>query len=86
MIRQIGPTDLDLFMSHVEMHAKESGNGTTVRFGLRGPSDPFDRDRIQRVLETGLSSAVVTAERTSWSLKTLQEQTIIATREYFPAD
>ena len=60
MIRQIEPTELDLFASHAEMHAKESGNGTTVRFGLRGPSDRFDRDRIRRFLETGLSCAVGT--------------------------
>jgi RimJ/RimL family protein N-acetyltransferase len=54
VIRQIDPTDLDLFMPHAEMHARESGNGTTVRFGLRGPSEPFERDRIRRFLETGL--------------------------------
>jgi len=60
MIRQIEPTALDLFMSHAELQAKESGNGTTVRFGLRGPSDPFDRGRIRRLLEIGLSGAVGT--------------------------
>jgi len=60
MIRQIEPTAVDRFMSHAEMHAKESGNGTTVRFGLREPSDPFDRDRIRRVLEAGLSCAIAT--------------------------
>jgi len=60
MIRQIEPTALDLFMSHAELHAKESGNGTTVRYGLRGPSDPFDRDRIRRFLEAGLSRALDT--------------------------
>src|SRR5436190_14366546 len=58
MIRQIDRTELDLFMPHVEMHARESGNGTTVRFGFRGPQDPFDRDRIRIVLESGLSCAI----------------------------
>jgi ribosomal protein S18 acetylase RimI-like enzyme len=58
MIRQIDRTELDLFMPHAEEHAKESGNGTTLRFGLRGGSDPFDRDRIRRFLESGLSCAI----------------------------
>jgi RimJ/RimL family protein N-acetyltransferase len=61
MIRQIDRTELDLFMVHAEMHARESGNGTTVRFGFRAPSDPFDRERIRRVLDAGLSSGVDTA-------------------------
>jgi len=58
MIRQIDRTELDLFMRHAELHARENGNGTTVRFGLRGPSDPFDRDRVRRFLEGGLPCAV----------------------------
>jgi RimJ/RimL family protein N-acetyltransferase len=60
VIRQIDRTDLDLFMPHAEAHARESGNGTTLRFGLRGPSDAFERDRIRRFLEDGLSSRVGT--------------------------
>jgi GNAT superfamily N-acetyltransferase len=58
VIRQIDRADLDLFMPHAELHAKESGNGTTVRFGLRGSSDPFERDRIRRFLDSGLSVGV----------------------------
>jgi RimJ/RimL family protein N-acetyltransferase len=60
MIRQLDQSELDLLMPHVEKHAGESGNGTTVRFGLRRPQDPFDRDRIRRFLESGLSSAIDT--------------------------
>jgi RimJ/RimL family protein N-acetyltransferase len=63
MVRQIDRTELDLFLSHAEMHARESGNGTTVRFGFRGPSDPFDRDRIRHFLDGGLLAAVGT---TGW--------------------
>jgi RimJ/RimL family protein N-acetyltransferase len=58
VIRQIDRTDLDLFLSHAETHARESGTGTTVRFGLRGPSDPFERDRIRGFLDNGLSVGV----------------------------
>ena len=45
-------------MRHAEAHASESGNGTTVRYGFRGPSDPFDRERIRRFLENGLSRPI----------------------------
>jgi GNAT superfamily N-acetyltransferase len=58
VIRQIDRTDLDLFMWHVELHAKESGNGTTVRFGLREPSAPFEGDRIRQFLDNGLAAGV----------------------------
>jgi RimJ/RimL family protein N-acetyltransferase len=58
MIRQINRTDLDLFMPHVEMHARESGNGTTVRFGFQGRADPFDADRARLFFENGFSCAV----------------------------
>jgi RimJ/RimL family protein N-acetyltransferase len=60
VIRQIDRTDLDLFMRHAEMHARESGNGTTVRFGLRGQSDPFERHRIRSFLDNGLSLGIDT--------------------------
>jgi RimJ/RimL family protein N-acetyltransferase len=58
MIRQIDRTELDLLMPHLERHARESGTGATLRFGLREPSDPFDGERIQRFLEHGLPCAV----------------------------
>jgi ribosomal protein S18 acetylase RimI-like enzyme len=58
MIRKLDRTELDLFMAHAELQARESGNGATVRFSLRGPQDPFDRDRIRRFLENGLSCAI----------------------------
>jgi len=58
MIRPIDPTEIDLLMPHLELHARESGNGRTIRFGLRAPSDPFDRDRIRRFLDTGSARAI----------------------------
>ena len=63
MIRQIDRTELDRFMAHVEMHSQENGNGKTVRFGLRSPSDSGDRDRVRRFVEHGLSCAIDT---TGW--------------------
>jgi len=60
MIRKIDRTDLDLFMRHAELHARENGRGATVRFGLRGPSDSFDGNRIRRFLEDGLPRAIDT--------------------------
>ncbi|HXU07317.1 MAG TPA: GNAT family N-acetyltransferase [Polyangia bacterium] len=58
MIRQIDRTEVDLFMPHAEKHARENGTGNTVRFGFRGSSQPFDRDRIRRFLESGLACSI----------------------------
>jgi ribosomal protein S18 acetylase RimI-like enzyme len=72
MIRQIDRTEIDRFLPHAEMHARESGTGTTVRFGLRRPSDPFDRDRLRRFLEHGLPCAI---DAPGWCRVWISEET-----------
>lgn len=60
VIRPIDRSDVDRFMPHAAAQARENGTGTTVRFGLRGPEDSFEGDRIRRFLDDGLSLNVDT--------------------------
>ena len=53
MIRQLDPGEVDAFLPHAARHAAESGDGTTIRYGFRRPSDPWDEDRLRSFLVDG---------------------------------
>jgi GNAT superfamily N-acetyltransferase len=57
-VRLLGQSELDGFLSHAEQHARESGDGTTVRFAFRGSADPWDGERIRNSLAAGLKGQI----------------------------